>query len=152
MKMLLTQNAPVEVTLPEDVVPVWIDETEPVPGEHLDAEAAVLRGEDAVAVSHLAAEGHSLRWVQTMAAGPDGVLRAGFADHVVITNGRGLHSKTVAEAAVAMTLSAVLQYPKAFRAQAEHRWIHEGLGDWRQLHPEGRLGSLIDTRVLIWGF
>lgn len=152
MKLLVTINAPVELSLPDTVEVVPIDENAPVPAEHLDAEAAVLRGQAAVAVSHLANEGHALRWVQTLAAGPDGILRAGFANRVFITNGRGLHSKTVAEAAVAMTLAAVLRYPEVFAAQREHRWIHDGLGAWRELHPDGRLGSLIDTRVLIWGF
>ena len=40
----------------------------------------------------LAAEASALRWVQTLAAGPDGVLGAGFAPDVIITNGRGLHN------------------------------------------------------------
>ena len=152
VKMLLTANAPLDVTLPPDVDLVRIDEDEPIPAEHLDADAAVVRGQGSVAVSQLAKEGRALRWVQTLAAGPDGVLRAGFGDDVIITNGRGLHSKTVAEAAVAMTLSAVLRYPEVFAAQREHQWIHDGLGAWRGLHPDGRLGSVIDTQVLIWGF
>jgi phosphoglycerate dehydrogenase-like enzyme len=37
-------------------------------------------------------------------------------------------------------------------AQREHRWAYEEYGTWRALHPTGRLGSLIDTDVLVWGF
>ncbi|MFV0407605.1 MAG: NAD(P)-dependent oxidoreductase [Propioniciclava sp.] len=150
--MLLTGNAPLDLTLPDDVHPVTIDEDAPIPTAYLDAEVAILRGQRAAAVSQLAAEAPALRWIQTLAAGPDGVLRAGFGPHVTVTNGRGLHSKTVAEAALAMALAGVLRYPEAFRAQQEHRWAHAEFGAWRTLHPEGQLGSLIDTRVLIWGF
>ncbi|MFV0451744.1 MAG: NAD(P)-dependent oxidoreductase [Propioniciclava sp.] len=152
MKILLNRNAPLEIELPDDVEVVRIDEDELVPAEHLDADAAVLRGQSAVAVRQLAADAPRLRWIQTLAAGPDGVLSAGFGDQVQITNGRGLHSKTVAETAVAMALAGVLRFPDLFRAQAEHTWAHDGYGDWRDLHPGGQLGSLIDTRILIWGF
>jgi phosphoglycerate dehydrogenase-like enzyme len=37
-------------------------------------------------------------------------------------------------------------------AQRETRWEHDEFGAWRTLHPNGRLGSLIDTNVLVWGF
>ena len=46
-----------------------------------------------------------LRWVQTLAAGPDATLAAGFADDVVITSGRGLHDGPVAEHTLALLLA-----------------------------------------------
>lgn len=141
-----------DLTLPDDVLVVPFDEELPVPPEHLDADAAVVRGYAVTAVRQLASEATRLRWVQALAAGPDGLLHVGFPDDVLITSGRGLHTKTVAEAAVAMTLAGVLRYPEVLRAQADHRWEHERFGDWRGLHPDGQLGSIIDTRVLIWGF
>lgn len=151
MKMLLT-DAPFEFDPPADVETVVIDESRPIPAEHLDAEAAVVMGWTSPAVQQLAHHAPSLRWVQTLAAGPDGVLAAGFGPEVTITNGRGLHDKTVAETAVALALASVRNFQPLLAAQAEHRWAHEEYGTWRPLHSEARLGSLIDTRVLIWGF
>lgn len=152
MKMLLTTNAPFDFTPPEGVETVFIDENDPVPAEHLDADAAIVQGWTSPAVTQLAREASGLRWVQTLAAGPDGVLAAGFPAEVAITNGRGLHDFTVAETAVAMALTGILRFPEMLDAQREHRWEHDEFGAWRELHPGGRLGSLIDTHVLIWGF
>src|SRR3954453_18971589 len=92
-----------------------------------------------------------LRWVQTLAAGPDAVLAAGFPDDVVITAGAGLHDRPVAEHALALVLALVRRLPAAGRAQAEHRWADE-LGGIQPLRPEGAVTTLIDARVRIWGF
>ncbi|MFP5416726.1 MAG: NAD(P)-dependent oxidoreductase [Actinomycetes bacterium] len=152
MKLLVTTNAPLEFTAPADVEAVRFDEGEPVPAEHLDADAAVVVGGATSAVGQLARQATQLRWVQTLAAGPDGVVAAGFAPDVVITNGRGLHDYTVAETAVALALTGILRFPAMLDAQRERRWAQDEFGPWRELHPNGRLGSLIDTNVLIWGF
>lgn len=152
MKILTTTNAPFDFAPPADVVVVPIDERNQVPDEHLDADAAVLVGWRSPAADQLAAAASRLRWVQTLAAGPDGVLAAGFPPGVAITTGRGLHTQTVAEAAVALALTGILRFPGMLAAQREHRWAASEFGNWHELHPPGRLGSLIDTNVLIWGF
>lgn len=152
LKLLATTNAPFAFTPPEGVRVVPFDEYEPVPAEHLDADAAIVQGWTSPAVTQLAREASGLRWVQTLAAGPDGVLAAGFDESVIVTNGRGLHDKTVAETAVALALAGILRFPEMIAAQRAHSWEHDEFGPWRDLHPEGRLGSLIDTNVLIWGF
>ncbi|QIK71559.1 phosphoglycerate dehydrogenase [Propioniciclava coleopterorum] len=103
-------------------------------------------------MTQLATEATQLRWVQTLAAGPDGVLAAGFPDSVTITNGRGLHNFTVAETALTLALTGIKQVPEMLAAQREHRWEHGEFGEWRTLRPNGRLGSLIETNVLVWGF
>lgn len=151
VKILVTTNAPFDFTPPADVDVVGIDENEPVAPEHLDADAAILQGWGSVAAAQLAREASRLRWVQTLAAGPDGVLSAGFPPGVTITNGRGLHDLTVSETAVALALAGILQFPAMLAAQHEHRW-EPHFGRWRTLRPEGRLGSLIDTNALVWGF
>jgi phosphoglycerate dehydrogenase-like enzyme len=79
------------------------------------------------------------------------VLAAGFPDDVVVTAGVGLHSRPVAEHALALVLALVRRLPAAGRAQAEHRWAGE-LGGLQPLHPEGAVTTLLDARVLIWGF
>lgn len=152
MKLLATSNVPFEFDPPEGVEVIAIDENDPIAAEHLDAEAAILQGWTSPAATQLARQGTRLGWVQTVAAGPDGVLAAGFGPQVRVTNGRGLHDLTVAETAVALALAGILRFPEMLAAQREHRWAHDEFGAWRPLHPGGRLGSLIDTRVLIWGF
>ncbi len=152
VKILATTAAPFEFTAPEGVDVVAFDESAPVPAEHLDADAAIVVGGRTPGVEHLAREASRLRWVQTLAAGPDGVLAAGFGPAVTITNGRGLHTHTVAETALALALAGILRLPAMLAAQRDHHWAYEEFGQWRDLHPAGRIGSLIDTNVLVWGF
>lgn len=152
VKILTTTSAPFAFTPPDGVVVVPFDEDRPIPAEHLDADAAVVIGWATPGVAQLAREASGIAWVQTLAAGPDGVLAAGFGPDVTITNGRGLHTHTVAETALALALAGILRMPAMLEAQREHRWAHDEFGEWRELHPAGRLGSLIDTDVLVWGF
>lgn len=88
MKILATTNAPFEFEAPEGVQVVRIDEAELVPAENLDADAAIVQGWTSPAVTQLAKEATRLQWVQTLAAGPDGVLAAGFPASVTIKIGR----------------------------------------------------------------
>ena len=151
MKILLPSSVPLAPSLPEDVSAVVYDAAAPVPEEHLDAEALVVWGnrrEDLVAV---AGRMPNLRWVQTLAAGPDAVLSAGFAPGVVVTSGVGLHDATVTEHALALTLALLRRLPQAAAAQAQHRWADE-IGGIQPLRPDGAVTSLIGARVLVWGF
>ena len=151
MKLLLPDSLPLAPTVPAGVEVVRYDASAPVPDEHLDAEALVVWGSSGDDLRGVAGRMPRLRWVQTLAAGPDSVLAAGFPEDVVITSGSGLHSRTVTEHALALTLALVRRLPAAARAQAEHRWARE-LGGVQPLHPEGAVTTLIDARVLIWGF
>ena len=151
MKILLPSSVPLAPSLPQDVSAVVYDAAAPVPEEHLDAEALVVWGnrrEDLVAV---AGRMPNLRWVQTLAAGPDAVLSAGFAPGVVVTSGVGLHDATVTEHALALTLALLRRLPQAAAAQAQHRWADE-IGGIQPLRPDGAVTSLIGARVLVWGF
>ncbi|MGY1706226.1 phosphoglycerate dehydrogenase [Geodermatophilus sp. SYSU D00697] len=151
MKLLLPDSVPLAPDLPEGVHAVVYDAAAPVPDEHLDAEAMVVWGSSTADLAAVAGRMPRLRWVQTLAAGPDAVLAAGFPEDVVVTAGAGLHSATVTEHALALTLALVRRLPAAARAQGEHRWARE-LGGLQPLHPEGAVTTLIDARVLIWGF
>ena len=151
MKLLLPDSVPLAPVLPEGVVAVTYDASAPVPDEHLDAEAMVVWGSSTADLAAIAGRMPQLRWVQTLAAGPDAVLAAGFPEDVVITAGTGLHDLTVTEHALALTLSLVRRLPAAARAQAEHRWAGE-LGGLQPLHPDGPVTTLIGARVLVWGF
>jgi phosphoglycerate dehydrogenase-like enzyme len=151
MKLLLPDSLPLAPAVPEGVETVVYDASAPVPDEHLDAEALVVWGNSGADLRAVAGRMPRLRWVQTLAAGPDAVLAAGFPDDVVITAGAGLHSRTVTEHALALTLALVRRLPAAARAQAEHRWATE-IGGVQPLHPEGAVTTLLDAHVLIWGF
>ena len=99
---------------------VLFSEAEPVPAEHRDAEGLVLWGGGGPGSADVLAEmpGYltRLRWIQTLAAGPDNVLAVGFPDSVAITSGRHFHDRTVAEHAVALALGCARSLPAAVRA------------------------------------
>src|SRR3954464_2092831 len=151
MKLLLPDSLPLAPALPEGVEAITYDASAPVPDEHLDAEALVVWGNSGADLRAVAGRMPRLRWVQTLAAGPDAVLAAGFPDGVVITAGIGLHDRPVTEHALALVLALVRRLPAAGRAQAEHRWAR-ALGGVQPLHAPGRVTTLLDARVLIWGF
>lgn len=151
MKLLLPDSLPLAPTVPEGVESVAYDASAPVPHEHLDAGALVVWGSSGADLHAVAGRMPRLRWVQTLAAGPDSVLAAGFPDDVVITSGSGLHDRPVTEHALALILALVRRLPAAARAQAERRWADE-LGGVQPLHPEGAVTTLLGARVLIWGF
>ena len=151
MKLLLPNSVPLAPDLPDGVEAVVYDASAPVPDEHLDAEALVVWGSSVPDLAAVARRMPRLRWVQTLAAGPDAVLQAGFPDGVVLTSGAGLHDRTVTEHALALVLALVRRLPAASRAQAGHRWADE-LGGIQPLHPEGPVTTLLEARVVIWGF
>lgn len=152
MKLLVTSSAPFQFDPPADVDVVMFDPLHPIPAEHLDADAAVVEGWAAPSIDQLAAEASRLAWVQTLAAGPEGVLKAGFRPEVQICNGRGLHDKTVAEHALALTLAGLVDFRTLDERQRAHDFAHDEFGEWRPLHSPDRLSTLIESNVLIWGF
>jgi phosphoglycerate dehydrogenase-like enzyme len=151
VKILLPDSLPLAPALPEGVEAVRYGVGAPVPEEHLDAEALVVWGNAPADLRAVAGRMPRLRWVQTLAAGPDAVLGAGFPGDVVVTSGVGLHDRPVTEHALALVLALLRRLPAALAAQAEHRWADE-LGGLQPLHPEGAVTTLLDARVLVWGF
>lgn len=124
----------------------------PVPEEHRDAEGLVVWAARPEAVAEAARTLPRLRWVQTLTAGPDVALEAGFGPEVQITSGRGLHDGPVAEHALALTLAAVRRIDHVLRAQAAREWRvdlrREGDPRDDRLDPF----TLAGARVLVWGF
>ena len=92
-----------------------------------------------------------LRWIQTLAAGPDNVLAAGFPTSVAITSGRHFHDRTVAEHAAALALGCVRSLPTAVRAADRHEW-EPTLGGAHPIHDPERATTLYRARTLVWGF
>jgi phosphoglycerate dehydrogenase-like enzyme len=151
MKLLLPDSIDLDVTLPDGVRGVVYAIDEPVPDQHLDAEAMVVWGNPAALIRDAARRLTRLRWVQTLAAGPDAVLQAGFAPGVVITAGTGLHDLTVAEHALALVLAAARRLNLLTRAQLDHRWADE-LGGRQPVDEPDNFRTLRGARVVIWGF
>ncbi|HMR48678.1 MAG TPA: NAD(P)-dependent oxidoreductase [Arachnia sp.] len=149
MKILVTDKTQLDFEKPDDAVIVGFKESLPIPEEHLDAEVVVCWG--ATASLGSLKEMPNLKWVQSLSAGTDAFLAAGLPEGVLLTSGRGLHDHTVTEHTVAILLALVRELPDLVRAQDAHRWASEKRGP-RPLHLPGRVSTLIDARVLVWGF
>src|SRR4051812_34011706 len=152
MKGLLPDNTDLSgLVLPPEVSAVGYAVGEPIAEEHTDAEVLVVWGNPAAQLRDFAARLKRLRWVQTLAAGPDVVLAAGFAPGVLVTSGRGLHDRTVAEHTLALVLAAARRLNLMTRAQIGHRWAAE-LGGNQPLSDPGNFRTVRDAHIVIWGF
>lgn len=127
------------------------DPAVPIAEEDTDAEVLVAWANTADQLADSAARLKNIGLIQALLAGPDKVRSAGFNPNTAICAGVGLHSKTVAEHALALTLNFVRFLPTLAQATAEHRWADE-LGGAQELHPADRVTTLLDAKVLIWGF
>ncbi|GAA4587537.1 phosphoglycerate dehydrogenase-like enzyme [Actinoplanes octamycinicus] len=151
MKVLLPDSVELDVTLPAGVTGVVYRVEEPIPDEHTDAEVLVVWGNPPAPLADAARRLQRLRWVQTLAAGPDAVLQAGFDRRVVVTAGLGLHDQTVAEHTLALVLAAARRLNLLVRAQIGRRWAGE-LGGRQPVRDRGAFRTLRDAHVVIWGF
>ena len=152
MKVLLPDSIDLDdLTLPDGVQGVRYAVEDPIPEEHADAEVLVVWSNPEQQLRDTAQRLKKLRWVQTLAAGPDAVLRAGFAPEVLITAGAGLHDRTVAEHTLALVLAAARRLHRLVRAQIGRRWAGE-LGGRQPLHEADNFRTLRDAHVVIWGF
>ncbi|BAL90857.1 putative D-isomer specific 2-hydroxyacid dehydrogenase [Actinoplanes missouriensis 431] len=147
MKVLLPDT--IELDLPLDTVVYAVGE--PIPDEHTDAEVLVTWGNPAGTLADAARRLTKLRWVQSLAAGPDMVLEAGFAPDVLVTAGLGLHDHTVTEHTLAMVLAAARRLNLLVRAQIGRRWAEE-LGGIQPVRQPVAFRTLRDANVVIWGF
>ena len=151
MKILLPDTMPLDPALPQGWEAVTVDARAEIPAEHHDADVLVIWGASRRHLASAAEHLDRLRLVQSLSAGIDGILAAGFRTDVTIAAGAGLHSLTVSEHALALLLSLLRRLPEAREAQARHEWSTE-LGGLQPLHPAGRITTLIGAKVLIWGF
>ncbi|WP_436529601.1 phosphoglycerate dehydrogenase [Actinoplanes sp. HUAS TT8] len=151
MKVLLPDSVELDVALPAGVTGVTYAIGVPVPDEHADAEVLVVWGNPPDQLADAARRLTRLRWVQSLAAGPDAVLQAGFDPGIVVTAGLGLHDKTVAEHTLALLLAAARRLNLLVRAQIGHRWAGE-LGGLQPVKDNNCFRTLRDAHVVIWGF
>lgn len=133
----------------DNVVVYAVDK--PVPSEHRDAEVLVVWRNTSANLADAAKEMSALRLVQTLAAGPDSVLAAGFADNVAITSGRSLHDGPVAEHALALILAAVRRLDQLMESQKASTW-NQPYNAAQSAPDTEQLYTLDGARVTIWGF
>lgn len=148
MKVLLPDTIDLDLHLDDSAV---YRVGEPLPDEHTDAEVLVVWGNPADTLADAARRLTRLRWVQTLAAGPDAVLAAGFAPDVVVTAGLGLHDRTVTEHTLALVLAVARRLHLLVRAQIGHRWAEE-LGGIQPVREPAAFRTLRGASVVIWGF
>lgn len=151
MKVLLPNSVDLApISLP-GVDTVVYDVTRAVPSEHLDAEVLVVWGNGTEDLRAAASQLPRLQWAATLAAGADGVLKAGFRDNVVLTSGVSLHSGPVAEHALGLLLAAARRLHELRDAQHARRWASQ-LGGIQPRFDRQAFRSLIGAHVVVWGF
>ena len=148
MKILVPNSFP--LTLDTDDEQVVYDIKEDIPDEHRDAEVLVVWGNKPAKLKEIAPQLPKLRLVQTLMAGTDAIVQAGFSDDAVLCGGAGLHDRTVTEHTVALTLALVRKVPTLVANKAKHAWTWEISG--RQELATKPVTTLIGANVLIWGF
>jgi phosphoglycerate dehydrogenase-like enzyme len=127
------------------------DVTTFLPTAHEDAEVLVTWGNSAKMLRDAAARMAQLQWIQSLAAGPNDVLKAGFPASVRITSGSGLHDHTVAEHTLGLLLVAARRFHEMRDAQRQRRWPGH-LGGLQPDRPKGAFRTLQGAKVLVWGF
>ncbi len=122
-----------------------------LPSEHCDAEVLVTWANSAAMLKDAAEKLTDLRLIQSLAAGPNDVLAAGFSESVTVTSGSGLHDRTVAEHTLGLLLNAARRFYETRDLQTERRWPGH-LGGPQPDRPKDSFRTLRDARVLLWGY
>lgn len=149
MKIILPVAPRLDLDLPEDVESVILSETEDVPAEHQDAQACVLWGMKPT-TPQFVAQLPNVRWFQSLAAGPDGLLNSELHPQTVVTIGTGFHDRTVAEHSLGLALALARQFPQSWEDQRNHHWSK--LGRPARLHSEDQVSTTVGSKVVVWGF
>lgn len=121
----------------------------PIPEELIDAEIMVTWSNNSENLTNAAKRMKHLRWIQSLAAGPNDVLAAGFdTSKIIITTGSGLHDGPVAEHTLGLLLSGARRFHEMRDYQTQGKWPGHLGGSF----PRSDFTTLRDARVLIWGF
>ncbi|KAI1177658.1 D-isomer specific 2-hydroxyacid dehydrogenase [Nemania sp. FL0916] len=127
------------------------DVKSPIPDSLTDAEVLITWANSASNLKDAASRMTKLVWIQSLAAGPNDVLSAGFPAHVLVTTGSGLHDRTVAEHTLGLLLSAARRFDLMRDSQVQGKWAGH-LGGPQPDRPADRFTTLRDARVLVWGY
>lgn len=125
------------------------DVKSPIPEEHVDADILVTWSNAPDNLKDAAKRLKNLKWIQSLAAGPNDVLGAGFdASKIIITTGVGLHDHPVAEHALGLLLCGARRFYEMRDYQLQSKWPAHLGGSF----PRSDFTTLRGSRVLIWGF
>ncbi|EGP90275.1 unnamed protein product [Zymoseptoria tritici ST99CH_1A5] len=127
------------------------DVKQPIPEDLIDAEILITWTNTADNLKDAASRMKNLKWIQSLAAGPNDVLAAGFDKSVIVTTGSSLHDYTVAEHTLALLLNAARRFYEMRDHQLQGKWPGH-LGGPQPDRPKGKFTTLRDARVTIWGF
>lgn len=128
------------------------DVKKPIPEEHIDAEILVTWTNPVPQLKEEAKRLTKLRWIQSLAAGPNDVLSAGFdASKITICTGSGLHDHTVAEHTLGLLLNAARRFFEMRDYQLQGKWPGH-LGGPQPDRPKGKFTTLQDANIVVWGF
>lgn len=152
MKVLVPRAYRGKVPVVDGVEFVTIDHSVPVPEEHVDADVLVAWGQPADVLRDSADRLTNLKLVQAFLAGPDPVVAAGFPVEVPIATGVGLHDGPVSEHALGMILALMRHLPLALQNQEQHYWDPKLAGAMKLRADDGRVTTLNDANVTIWGY
>ncbi|KAK5213935.1 hypothetical protein LTR41_000127 [Exophiala xenobiotica] len=123
-----------------------------IPDEHTDAEMLITWCNPVPQLKKEAPRLKNLRWIQSLAAGPNDVLSAGFdSSKISICTGSGLHDHTVAEHTLGLLLNAARKFYEMRDFQSQGKWPAH-LGGPQPDRPAGKFTTLQDANILIWGF
>ena len=121
------------------------------PDELIDAEFLITWTNSADNLKDATQRLFNLRWVQSLSAGPNDVLAAGFKPNVIITSGSGLHDHTVAEHTLGLLLNSARRFYEMRDFQLQSKWPAH-LGGPQPDRPAGAFTTLRDANILVWGF
>ncbi|KAK0940134.1 hypothetical protein LTR29_008329 [Friedmanniomyces endolithicus] len=128
------------------------DVKEPIPEDLTDAEGLITWCNSPSNLKDAASRCKKLKWIQSLAAGPNDVLNAGFDPKTVtITTGSGLHDQTVAEHTLGMLLTAARKFHLMRDSQTQGKWPGN-LGGPQPDKAPGTFTTLHEARILVWGF
>lgn len=128
------------------------DVQKPIPDDLVDAEIMITWTNTADNLKDAASRMKNLKWIQSLAAGPNDVLNAGFdAKTITVTTGSSLHDYTVAEHTLALLLNAARRFFEMRDYQLQGKWPGH-LGGPQPDRPKGKFTSLRGANVTIWGF
>lgn len=121
----------------------------PIPEEHTDADFLVTWANSPDNLKDAAKRLTKVRWIQSLAAGPNDVLNAGFdTSRITVTTGSGLHNGPVAEHTLGLLLNAARRFNEMAEYQLRGKWPGHLGGSF----PRSDFTTLRGSRVLIWGY